>query len=446
MPSLRRGRGAALTRANLGAGYHKLWTAAAISNLGDGIFLTALPLLAATLTRDPLQVSAVFAAGWLPWLLLGLLSGALADRWDRRQMMWIVDAARFAVVGALGVAVIAGWASIPLLIGAAFLLGVGQTLFDSAAQSLIPALVGRDPQRLERANGQLFGAQQVTQQLAGPPFGGFLFALTRSLPLLDDAVSFAASSALIAAIPGRFGPERATDAPPTTLRAEITVGLRWLLGHRLLRTGVILGGIANLALTAMDAILVLFAQERLGLDSLGYGLLLASYAVGGSLASLAAVHVGRLLGSGTVIEGSILVAAAMSLGIGLTASPLVAGGLLAVEGAALTIHNVVGVSLRQAIVPDALMGRVAATSMLVDFGTIPIGGVLGGVAARALGLRSPFLLGAAVLVVAVLLTLPAINNRTVHAARIAAAATPPPGDAWLLRCLADRSRGTAARR
>jgi MFS family permease len=426
MPSLR--RGSTRTRTNLGAGYHKLWTGAAISNLGDGIFLTALPLLAATLTRDPLQVSIVFGAGWLPWLLLGLLSGALADRWDRRQMMWIVDAARFAVVGALGVAVIAGWATIPLLVGVAFLLGVGQTLFDSAAQSVIPALVGRDAQRLERANGQLFGAQQVTQQVAGPPLGGWLFALTRSLPFVADAVSFGASAALIAALPDQFRPQRAAGAARTSLRGEITQGVRWLLAHRLLRAGVILGGIANLALTAMDAILVLFAQEHLGLDSVGYGLLLASYAIGGTLASLAAVRVGRLLGAGTVIQGTILVGAIMSLGIGLTSSPLVAGGLLAVEGAAFTIHNVVGVSLRQAIVPDALMGRVVATSMLVNFGTIPIGSVLGGVAARALGLRSPFLLGAAMLVAAVLLTLPAINNRTVHAARIAAAATPPSAD------------------
>lgn len=427
MPSLR--RGPARTRTNLGGGYHKLWTAAAISNLGDGIFLTALPLLAATLTRDPLPVSAVFAAGWLPWLLLGLVSGALADRWNRRRLMWIVDAARFAVVGGLGVGVIAGWATIPLLVGAAFLLGVGQTLFDSAAQSVIPALVGRDPQRLERANGQLFGAQQVTQQLAGPPLGGWLFALARSVPFVADAVSFGVSAALIAALPDRFGPQRTSGAARTSLRADIGEGVRWLAGHRLLRTGVLLGGIANLALTAMDAILVLFAQEHLGLDSVGYGLLLASYAIGGSLASLAAVRVGRLLGAGTVIEATILVGAIMSLGIGLTSSPLVAGGLLAIEGAAFTIHNVVGVSLRQAIVPDALMGRVVATSMLVNFGTIPIGGVLGGVTARALGLRSPFLLGAAVLVVAVLLTLPAINNRTVHAARIAAAATPPSADA-----------------
>lgn len=421
MPSLHRRPGAAGTRVNLGSGYHKLWTAAAISNLGDGIFLTAMPLLAATLTRDPLPVSAVFAAGWLPWLLLGLLSGALADRWNRRRLMWIVDAARFAVVGSLSVAVIAGWATIPLLIGTAFLLGVGQTLFDSATQSVIPALVGRDPGRLDRANGQLFGVQQVTQQLSGPPAGGWLFALARPVPFVADAISFGASAALIATLPDQLRPERAIGTARTSLRSEITQGVHWLLAHRVLRTGVILGGIANLALTAMDAILVLFAQQHLGLDSVGYGLLLASYAIGGSLASLAAVRVGRLFGTGTVIQATLLVGAIMALGIGLASSPLVAGGLLAIQGAVFTIHNVVSTSLRQAIVPDALQGRVVATSMLVNFGTVPIGSVLGGVAARALGLRAPFLIGATILIAAVLLTLPAINNRTVHAARTEAA-------------------------
>jgi MFS family permease len=325
-------------RTSLGDGYHKLWTAAAVSNLGDGVFLTALPLLAAALTRDPLQVSIVGAAGWLPWLLVGPVSGALTDRWDRRQVMWTVDAARFAIVGALSVAVLAGWATIPLLAAMAFLLGVGQTLFDSATQSVIPALVGRDAGRLERANGRLFGAQQVSQQLVGPPLGGLLFSLARAAPFLVDAVSFAFSSALIAAIPGRFRPDRNAAAPRTSLGAEITDGVRWLLGHRLLRAIVVVAGVTNLALTAGGVILVLLAQDELGLGSVGYGLLLAGYAVGG---------------------------------------------------------------------------------------TMPLGGLLGGVVGRTLGLRAPFLIGAAVLAMTAVLALPLVNNRTVHAARIAAGVAPP---------------------
>jgi MFS family permease len=414
---------------SLGGGYYKLWTATAISNLGDGILHTAMPLLAATLTRDPLQVSIVAAAGWLPWLLLALVSGALVDRWDRRRVLWSVDAARVGIVGALGVAVWAGWASIPLLAVVAFLLGAGQTLFDSAAQSFIPALVGREAQRLERANSRLFGAHQVCEHLAGRPLGGALFALARAVPFGVDAVSFAASSALIAAIPGRFASQRPADAARTSLRAEIAQGVRWLLGHRLVRTIVVMNGATNLALTAGDAILVLFAQQYLGLGSVGFGLLLAGYAVGGTLGSLVAVRVGRLLGTGTIIIGGVLVAAVMSAGIGLSSSAWVAGALLAVEGLALTIDNVMGAALRQAIVPDALMGRVVATSWLVTLGTMPLGGVLGGVLGRVLGLRAPFLLGAVVMAATGLAALPLVNNRTVHAARVAAGVAPSAGDA-----------------
>jgi MFS family permease len=145
-----------------------LWAASTVSSLGDGMYLAALPLLAATLTRDPLAVSVVTFAGWLPWLLFALPAGALVDRLDRRRVMWTVDAARALVVGVLTVAVLAGWASIPLLAVAGFLVGAGQTLFENAAQAMVVAVVGRDPRRLERANGQLVASLTVGQQLVGP--------------------------------------------------------------------------------------------------------------------------------------------------------------------------------------------------------------------------------------------------------------------------------------
>jgi MFS family permease len=405
---------------DLGPGYHKLWTAAASSTLGDGMFLAALPLLAATLSRDPLQVSLVSFAGWLPWLLFGLVSGALVDRWDRRQVMWTVEAVRAVLVGVLALAVLAGWASIALLAAIGFLLGTGQTLVDNAAQPFIPALVGRDRQRLERANSQLYGARTVGQHFVGPPAGGVLFSVAAWVPFLVDAVSFAVSSALVATVRGHFRPQDAGDAPRAGLRAEIAQGLRWLFAHRLLRALAVLVGLMNLASMAGQAILVLFAHEQLGLGSAGYGLLLAAHGLGGVLGSLVATRLGRHAGTATLLLAAVLVRAVAWLVFGTVADAWIAGAMLGISGITGAVFGVVGVSLRQAIVPDPLMGRVVSAFRMLGYGAVPVGAILGGVAARTLGLRAPFLLGAAVLAAAALMALPAVNHRAVAAARVAA--------------------------
>jgi MFS family permease len=283
----------------LGPEYRKLWAATAISTLGDGMYLAGLPLLAAQLTRDPLAVSAVTFASWLPWLLVALLSGALVDRWDRRRVLWTVDLGRCALVGALAVVVLAGWASISLLATVGFLLGVGQTLFDSAVLAIIPTLVSRDRGRLERANGRLGAVMTAGQQLAGPPAGGVVFTVAAWLPFGADAVSFAASAALVVSLRGRFAVEQPDHAgSPRSLRAEIAEGLRFLLAHRVLRTLAGMVGAFALVFMAGVAILVLFAQQELGLGNVGFGLLLAAIAVGGLPGNLLAAAVGQHLRAG----------------------------------------------------------------------------------------------------------------------------------------------------
>jgi MFS family permease len=385
--------------------------------LGDGVFLAALPLLAATLSRDPLRVSLVSFAGWLPWLLFGLVSGALVDRWDRRRVMWTVDAIRAVLVGVLALAVLAGWATIALLAVIGFLLGTGQTLVDNAAQSLIPALVGRNRQRLERANSQLYGARTVGQHFVGPPAGGLLFSVAAWVPFLADALSFAASSLLVARVRGRFRAQGAADAARAGLRAEIAQGLRWLLAHRLLRALAVLVGLMNLASMAGQAIMVLFAQEQLGLGSVGYGLLLAAHGVGGVFGSLVATRLGRHAGTATLLISAVLVRAVAWLVLGAVSDAWIAGVMLGISGITGAVFGVVGVSLRQAIVPDRLMGRVVSTFRVLGYGAVPVGAILGGAVAQALGLRAPFLLGGVVLVVAALVALPAVNNRAIAAAR-----------------------------
>jgi MFS family permease len=427
-------RTAEKTQRRLGPDFAKLWLAQGVSNLGDGVYLTALPLLAATLTRDPFAVSAVIFAEWLPWLLFGLVAGALLDRWDRRRVMWTVDAARLVVVGGLAAAVLVGWASIPLLMLIGFLLGTGQTLVDTGSQALIPALVSRDPGRLERANGRLLGTQVVTQQLAGPPAGGFLFSVASWIPFAVDAVSFGASSALVAAIPGRRAAHSTGEASATgrrtSLRREIAEGLRWLFAHRVLRAMAVLVAGVNIALTGSDAIMVLFAQERLGLGSIGFGLLLTGSAVGGAAGSAVAPRLSRRLGPVRVMTGGFIIAGVAAVGIGLTRNPWVAGGLLTLSGLVVISFNVIMGSLRQQLIPDRLLGRVIGAFRLFSYGSVPLGALFGGAVASRFGLPAPFLVAGVTLPVMALLALPFVNRRTVaHAlAAVEKGVVSPPTD------------------
>ena len=411
------------------SGFARLWGATAVSNIGDGVYATALPLLAASLTRDPLLVSLVSFAEWLPWLLFGLLSGALLDRWDRRRVMWTVDAARFAIVGGLAVAVLMEQASIALLAAVGFLLGTGQTLVDTGAHSILPALVSRDAQRLERANGRLVGTQVVTQELAGPPAGGFLFSLTAWVPFAVDAVSFAAGSALVASIRGHFGPapeELGSGGRRSTLRSEIAEGLRWLAAHRVLRATAAMVAVVNLLAAGGSAVMVLFAQELLGLDAIGFGVLLSGSAVGGVLGSLVAARSVAVVGTARIVVGTMIVSALAFLAFGLTSDPRLAGVLFGIVGFMTVVFNVVMGALRQALTPDRLLGRVISAFRLFSYGTVPFGSLLGGILARSFGLRAPFLVAGIVIPVVALLCLPAINTRTIAEARAAAGLEPGP--------------------
>jgi MFS family permease len=404
-------------RVRLGPGFAKLWAAVAVSNVGDGVYASALPLLAATLTRDPLAIAVVFFAGRLPWLLLALPAGVLVDRVDRRRLLWTTDAARVAVVGVLGMTVLAGWASVPLLAVAGFLLGVGETLYDTAAQVIVPALVSRDPARLEVANGRIESAALVGGQLAGPPAGGLLFTAAPAIPFLVDAGSFAAAAVLVAAIPGRYRLPRDPQAAPMRVRAEAAEGLAWLWRHRLLRTLGIMVGITNLTIASWVAVLVLFAQDELGLGSVGYGLLLTAMAAGGSVGGLVAGRLSRRFGPGRLLIAATLLHPAGVLGIGVASNAWLVGALLALLGLGALVWNVVTVSLRQQLVPDQLFGRVNSVYKLLAMGTVPLGALLGGVLGRTLGLRAPFLAGGAILLAMAVLSLPMVNTASIHTAR-----------------------------
>lgn len=404
-----------MARSGLGPEYTKLWSASTVSNLGDGVTLVAGPLLVASLTRDPVLVAGIAFAQQLPWLLFSLISGALVDRLDRRRVMWMVDGFRTVLLGFLGLAVLLDFVSIPLLYVVFFLMGTAETLFDTASVSILPAVVPSE--NLEKANGRLFGAETVSNQLAAPPLGGLLFAVAASVPFFLDAGSYAVAAVLVLFMRGKFKAERQEETPPTTMRAEISEGLRWLWGNRLLRTLAVSLGIMNLTSTAAISIFVLFAQERLGLGSVGYGVLLTSTAVGGVVGSLMAEHMVGWLGAGTTMRIGLLLEAISAGVIALSREPLVVGAMLALFGFHAIVWNVVTISLRQQIIPEHLLGRVNSVYRLLGLGGMSAGALLGGFLARGFGLTAPFWFASFSVVILAVVVWRILDNETVHLAR-----------------------------
>jgi len=397
----------------LGGLYWRLWSAATASALGDGLRRVALPLLAVHLTRDARLVALVAAAGTVPWLVFGLPVGALVDRWDRRRTMAAVDLLRTLVVAVLAVAVAVGALSIPLLVAVTFVLGTGEIFAESAALALVPQLVA--PPQLERANGRLQAGEVTAGQFAGQGLGGVLFAVALALPFALDAATFLLSAALVLTL--HTPTRRPLPASLRRLPAETAEGLRWLAGHRLLATLCVLLAVLAAVSGAFWAIAALYAANILGLGPTGFGVLLAVGAAGSLAGSLLAEPLAARLGTAGAIRLAVALVTLATAGLAATGSPLVAGALLVVNGIAVLVWNVVTVSLRQAIIPDRLLGRVGSAYLFIGLGAQPAGALGAGLLAHAAGLRAVFAASAALLAVTALVTAPRLGAGAFTAAR-----------------------------
>ena len=426
-PPMRRGRqGAPAAKPRLTSAYWRLWTASTVSNLGDGVDIAALPLLAATLTRDPRLVAGMGVAFTLPWLLFALPAGAIVDRLDRRRVMYRVNLVRTALVAVIALSVATGSASIWMLYAIALAMGFCETLFDNAAQAMLPAIV--EPSLLEVANGRQYAAEIVANTFAGPPLGGVLFAVAASVPFWIDSGSFLISALLIATLAGSFRPAPApgtalgADGSPArrSLRHEIAEGVRWLQGHRLLRTLALLLGALNFANWLGMSTAVLFAQEILGLDDRGFGLLLAGMAVGGVLGGIFGARIAAALGPGPALVVSIAAIGFSEAAVGLMSNALAVAGLFWISGLFVPVWNIITVSLRQQIVPDHLLGRVNSVYRFLGWGSQPLGALIGGLLANAYGLRVPWWVGADLTAVCLVLAVPRITTNAIEAAKAAA--------------------------
>jgi predicted MFS family arabinose efflux permease len=378
-----------------------------ISVTGDGAFLAAAPLLAAAVTTNPVAVSTVTAGFYVPWIVVGLPTGVIVDRLPRRRVMIIADLARACVLAPLVVLVLTRLVSVPVIVLAVLCIGVAQCFFDSAAQSVIPEIVGRDKDVLAHVNGRFWSLDAVGRSLLGPPLGSACFALARAVPFVADAATFLASAALVRRLPQ----VPVDDRPRESLKMAIGLGVRHITSTPDLGALALSTGAANFAFNASMAIFVLYAREILHVPLAAYGLLIAAGAVGGVLAGWRARALNRHLSFRQSMAISSLAQAAAWAGTAITGNVWVAASLFTVAGATTSLANVALGSARQNLTPDYLLGRVTATYRFVAVGAAGIGAIVGGVVAGHFGLGSVLMLSAGCLFVNAVLTWPLRSGR-----------------------------------
>jgi MFS family permease len=374
--------------------FRQLFLADTVSQVGSQVTQLALPLVAVlALHASAFEVGLLAAADTAAFLIVGLPAGALVDRLRRRNVMIAGDLARALLLGSVPFAWWMGWLSMPQLYIVGLGTGLATVFFDVAYQSYLPHLVGRGS--LVEGNAKLQGVQSVSQ-LAGPTAAGFLIqALTAPYAIIVDAVSFVGSALFVGRIRKlEDKPERGPDAH---LGREISEGFNFVVRNKVLRSIAACTGSSNLFSGIGGAMLILLLAGHLHISAGLIGVVFSLMSIGGLIGALTAQRFAKWLGQGPVIWISIAVTSPFGLLVPL-AQPgwklwLMAFGNF-VYWIGVVVYNVNQVSFRQALTPDRLLGRMNATMRFLVWGTLPLGGLLGGILGQTIGVRNTMWVGA----------------------------------------------------
>ena len=375
----------------LGRDFRWLWAAATSTNLGDGILVAAGPLLMTALTREPFIVALAAVVGYLPWVVFGLPAGAIIDRVDRRRLTIAVNLLRGVVLATLAVSVATGTVNVVILLAAIFLIATAETFADNASGALLASAVPKA--HLGVANSRLSGAGILANQLAGPPIGALLFGIGMAVPFAADAVCAVAGAVLVSRVATTSTglPHEAQER--RHIRHEIADGVRWLWHHPPLRALALTMLFFNVTFHAALAVYVLLAQERLGLDEVGYGLLITAGAIGGLIGSAAYPSLERRFALATLMRVGLTLETATHLIFAVTTSPMVAAVTMVLFGIHEVVWGTTSTTVRQRAVPSAMLGRVTGVYMLAGVGGAAVGAIVGGLIAQRYGITAPFWFG-----------------------------------------------------
>jgi MFS family permease len=374
-----------VTPGRLGTAFRRLLFSSWSTNLGDGIAAAAGPLLVASLTGDPFLVALAALLRWAPPLVFGLYAGVLSDRHDRRRIVIAANVVRTAVLIALLGTMAAGALTVTLALVALGALATAEVFADNTTSTLTPMLVHRDD--LALANARLQAGFITLNQLAGPALGAALFSAGRVWPFVTEAVLIAASVLILwrVVLPahGRTGTE-------SHIGRDIAEGVRWTVRHAAVRTLALTILIFNVTFGAAWSVLVLYATERLGLSSFGYGLVATVSAAGGLLGVGLYGWITRRVSLGNVMRAGLIIETLTHFALAATTSPWVAMPVFFVFGAHAFIWYTTSLTIRQRAVPSHLQGRVGSLNTISVYGGLVVGSALGGVLAARYGIVAPF--------------------------------------------------------
>jgi MFS family permease len=377
--------GEAIAPSRLGRDFRWLFAASWITNIGDGIAVAAGPLLLATQTRDPGLVAMALLVQRLPYLLIGLYAGVLADRVNRRRVVIAVNLLRALVVGALAVIIATGRVNVVVVLATLFILGTAEVFADITKSTLLPMVVAKPD--LGVANARIVSGFLTANQLVGPAIGAFLFAVGLAVPFGAQALCMALGAVLISRITPT-SPVRPDE--PSHLARDLKEGVRWLWNHAPLRTLAITVFVFNITFGAAWSVLVLIAIERLQVGEVGYGLMIAVGAFGGLLGAAAYGALESRFSLADIMRAGLIVECLTHLTLATTTTPWVGMTILFFFGAHNSIWGTTTTTIRQRAVPTDYQGRVSSLNQLGSYGGLVAGAALGGIIAGRWGVTGPF--------------------------------------------------------
>jgi Transmembrane secretion effector len=375
-------------------GFRRLLLAWSTSMVGDGVRVAALPLFTAVSTRDPLAVSAVAVAEVLPWLLVALPAGALADRWDPRRVVLAAHLARGVLTLLLAAAVATGAATVGVLVAAAFVVTAAETFADPASQRLLVLLAG--PDDLEKGNGRFVGVETVAVDILGPLLAGALFWWQPAVCFALDGVSFLAAGVVVAGLPSADAADL-THRPLGGLAGQVGDGVRYLFRDRGLRVLVTAVLFAAVSVAAANAVMALYAVETLGIAPALVPTLWVAMGLGTLVAARFVPTLAARFSEGPVMVTAMAVLAAGFLLLGVLSWRPVGWLGYGLVGLGAGGWNVLSATRRQRLTSAPMMGRVTNGYRVLTWGLMPIGAGLAGPVAELTSLGTVYLLAGALL-------------------------------------------------